>query len=201
MSTLIQPATVVLTSNAELISVSIPQSNPPGSFIGSVVTSVGYIYPEGVVDINNPIPGSNYGIVKIGDHFEPEFPDQVIGTFQLKLVDYNKTFDAAGAAYLAQNIPLYLAESEAIANKITGSIEITMIFSGSPEFDVNTTNTIHAYGILPWGVRGQKFVMNIEGTGPNIGQERQAVVYRVNVLNISGGQVFTMDLPYLKLNA
>ena len=151
-----------------------------GNFVGTRVVARGYIYEGCTICCCEAKLFSGCGVV-CG---KPQYPCKIIGTYELEYVIVNPEFNLALAYLFTGNLKKYLLESKGLAGRVFANASLILSHSDSADFYLPSVDTIHLEGRIPWGLKGQEWLMAVTGgTGDYKMASGQVEVERLTVAN------------------
>ncbi len=132
------------------------------NFVGSRVVTRGYIY-KGYTICNCDVDPFNKCGISRG---KPEYPEKVVGTYDLEYTIVNPEFNRALACLFSDYFCKYFELAERLRGRVLANAKLTLSFSDSTDFFLPSVNTLVLSGRIPWGVKGECWPMAvIGGTG------------------------------------
>ena len=151
-----------------------------GDFVGTRVLAHGYIYEGCTICCCDSELFQNCGVVCD----KPEDPCDVIGTYDLEYVIVNPEFNDALKYLFTGDLEKYLRESKRLAGRVLADASVVLSLSDSDDFYLPSEDTIQLKGRIPWGIKGQEWVMAVVGgTGDYKDASGQGKVERLTVAN------------------
>lgn len=151
-----------------------------GNFVGTRVVARGYIYEGCTICCCEAKLFSGCGVV-CG---KPQYPCKIIGTYELEYIIVNPEFNLALAYLFTGNLKKYLLESKGLAGRVFANASLILSHSDSADFYLPSVDTIHLEGRIPWGLKGQEWLMAVTGgTGDYKMASGQVEVERLTVAN------------------
>ena len=151
-----------------------------GNFVGSRGVGKGYIYEGCTICCCSCKPFCGCGAVCD----KPEYPRKVIGTYDVEFTIVNPEFNRALAYLFTGHLKKYLQESQRLAGRVLMETSLRLSFSDSSDFYLPSVDTLLISGRVPWGVKGQEWLMSVNGgTGDYKTASGQAEVERLIVAN------------------
>jgi hypothetical protein len=115
---------------------------------------------------------------------KPTKPCKVIGTYTFKFTIINPEFNRAMAYLSKGNLKKYLEEVERLSGRVLMESTLRLSFSDSTDFYLPSVDTLLISGRIPWGIRGQDWLMSVNGgTGDYKNATGQGEACRLSVAN------------------
>ena len=152
-------------------------------FVGSRVVARGYIYKGNTICNCKAKPFTGCGII-CGDHNKPQYPCDVVGTYDLEYTIVNPEFNRALACLFSGYFCKYFELSKRLAGRVLANGQLTLSFSDSADFNLPSVDTLVLSGRIAWGLKGDEWSMAVlGGTGDYFKAYGEASLKRLCLTN------------------
>ena len=130
-----------------------------GDFVGSRVVARGYVYSANTICNCNDRPFTGCGIMCD----KPQYPRNVVGTYDLEYTIVNPEFNKALAALFSGGYCKFFEVSNALRGRVFANGQLTLSFSDSSDFFLPSVDTLVLSGRIPGGLKDDEWTMAILG--------------------------------------